>query len=274
MNNHYITIADDILGEFMLAKANVLNAAVLNFCSITSQITTSQSSQLHKFTLYSFDIVQQFENAIDKIAEDNRLNSVGLNVIKMFSPGETMHSYLLAYFLDPNESHGQKNLFLSVFLEKIGIEQKNDRKDKWLVTAERGRIDILLKRNYPHSVVIIENKSNFAIDQQNQLYRYWYQEIYKPIKDRTTDNSCLDTPSSEYFQLIYLAPETWKVPTENSLTRPDGWDEHLPLKVPMKPIHIQFRQFIVEWLTECLIKLPPNNYRILEFTKQYIEFWN
>jgi len=66
-------------------------------------------------------------------------------------------------------------------MDAIGI--KEPYKGTWKVTAEEGKIDLLLKRYSPFSIVVIENKSNWACDQQNQLYRYWYNEIYKITKE-------------------------------------------------------------------------------------------
>lgn len=68
-------------------------------------------------------------------------------------------------------------------MDLLGIERFSDN-ENWTVTAEKGRVDILLKRTHPHSVIIIENKSNYANDQENQLYRYWHQEIYKTIQEK------------------------------------------------------------------------------------------
>lgn len=115
--------------------------------------------------------------------ERNRLESSHLNVFQFFSPGETTHSRLLAYFLDPRAQHGQGTLFLAEFLRLLGIsEPDSSTAHDWAVTAEIGRVDVLIRRVHPHTVVVIENKSNYAVDQPNQLYRYWHQEIWAWLK--------------------------------------------------------------------------------------------
>lgn len=60
--------------------------------------------------------------------------------------------------------HGQGNSFLQLFLKHIGLDTQDG--DEWIFTAEAGRVDVMLKRFHPSSVVIIENKSNWAGDQQ------------------------------------------------------------------------------------------------------------
>lgn len=84
---------------------------------------------------------------------------------------EPIHSRILHFFLSDNPMHGQGKLFLSAFLEYIGFE-----KEEWIITTEEGRVDVLLRRLNPLGAVIIENKSNWAEDQPNQLYRYWYEQ--------------------------------------------------------------------------------------------------
>lgn len=183
-----------------------------------------------------------------------------------------MHSYLLANLLNPNSSHGQRHLFLNEFLDLLGIERYKDN-ENWLVSAEKGRIDLLLRRNSPHSVVVIENKSNYAIDQDNQLYRYWYQEIYSSIKSRHLPIEYILNPPEKFYQLIYLSPNHLKVPNNNSLIKPFSWDSNLPNKVPLKTKHIVFSEFIVNWLELSLLKIPKQNSRIKEHIQQYIEIW-
>ena len=83
-----------------------------------------------------------------------------------FKVQETMHSKLLKFLLDSKETHGCGNLFLIELLALLGIKSPED--GKWHVTAEQGRIDILIQRSNPCSIIIIENKSNRAGDQKNQ----------------------------------------------------------------------------------------------------------
>lgn len=210
---------------------------------------------------------------IHYLAEDqNKLFSCDLNIFKMLGLGETMHSYILANFLNPNAAHGQKHLFLNLFLDLLNIKRAGNH-ENWIVTAEKGRIDILLKRNQPHSVVVIENKSNYAIDQENQLYRYWHSEIYNTIRHRHLPSDYILNPPDQYYQLIYLSPSHWKIPRNNSLKKPINWANNLPEEVPLTTKHLLFGKFIVEWLTLSLEQIPNQNQRLQEHIKQYIELW-
>lgn len=179
---------------------------------------------------------------------------------------ETMHSKLLKFLLDTNASHGQENSFLIEFLQLLGIDQPGE--GIWHVTAEQGKIDILLQRYEPESVIIIENKSNWANDQPNQLYRYWYNAIYSKTKN---SNKEFYSQNSDRYKIIYLAPNEGKKIELQSITRPkeniiyDG----LPDKIPMNIYTLTFNDFVQNWLIKCKDKLPPTNNRIREYITQY-----
>jgi hypothetical protein len=242
---------------------------ILLFDSVISDLTKLRGQHLERFQLDATDLASRLLHIDTAAKEYKRLTSKDLNIFRMLGVGETMHSYLLAHLLDPHAEHGQKHLFLNIFLKLLGI--KNSDSENWTVTAEKGRIDILLRRVTPHSVIVIENKSNYAPDQDNQLYRYWYQEIYSKICN--TDIDSLNPPNDRY-QLIYLSPALWKIPSDNSLMKPKDWDEKLPDEVPIKPKHLLFSVFIVKWLENSLETLPKENHRIREHIKQYLELWN
>ncbi|MET4104782.1 PD-(D/E)XK nuclease family protein [Hymenobacter sp. UYP22] len=207
--------------------------------------------------------------------ERNRLTSRDLNVFHFFSPGETTHSRLLAYFLDPRASHGQGTLFLIEFLRLLDISQPDDPSaSPWIVTAEVGRVDVLIKRANPHTVVIIENKSNYALDQPNQLYRYWYQEIYRKQRELHPTPGELISPPRSRYRIMYLSPGAWKQPDRQSVTRPNRYDSTLPETVPDGIIeHHLFGEFVANWLKHSLTLIAPYNHRLREFTEQYIQFW-
>ena len=86
---------------------------------------------------------------------------------------EVMHSSIIASFLDPNSSHGQKDLFLKSFLCVVGDKTEIDTKSSKVYTEYvigEGRIDILIEDNTGKGI-IIENKV-YASDQNEQLIRY------------------------------------------------------------------------------------------------------
>lgn len=180
---------------------------------------------------------------------------------------EPIHSRILHFFLSDNPMHGQGKLFLSAFLEYIGFE-KDKGNEEWIITAEEGRVDVLLRRLNPLGAVIIENKSNWAGDQPNQLYRYWYENIHKRKEDCDTDYY---SKHPEY-KIVYLVPDKAKQISDNSKTRPIDYPIDLPDKLPMEPIVMDFHEDIPKWLRKCMDKLPAENTPLRNLIAQYIEY--
>lgn len=207
--------------------------------------------------LFKFQKIKEKENVLSKE------QSIRFNVLDFFRIDETLHSRLLGFFLDKNASHGQGDLFLKKFIEKLGYTDYGN--GKWNVTIEKQRIDILIERNYPHSVVIIENKSNDAGDQKNQIYRYWHRAIYLKNKNESTDKG--------KYKIIYLVSNDGKIPSENTITKPDDFSKDLPEKVPIEIDIWNFNNQIKDWLSNCLPLLSKENYRLKEYIIQYIEYW-
>ena len=102
----------------------------------------------------------------------NEQLALDFNVFNFFSVGENKISEILAYFLNPNESHGQSDKFLKEFLslffdEEIDCGSIHIECEK-VITNNR-RIDLFLKAGT--KIVAIENKI-WAADQANQLSDY------------------------------------------------------------------------------------------------------
>jgi len=261
---------EKVISEWNRIYNDNLNATLINAKSFIDYPIFSNKNfgQLNNFKVFTDEILVDYSNLLNDRKKINQELSCDFNPLRYFSIGETLHSYLLADLLNPNSTHGQNDLFLLSFLELLGIE--NPQKGQWKVTAEKQRIDILLKRANPHSVVIIENKSNYASDQENQLYRYWHNQIYKtnPSIDYTKPDEI-----AKNYQIIYLTPSDWKTPSENSLLRPKELKDFLPNKIPLTPKIVQFNPDLIQWLETSLKKLSTNNNRLREYLKQYIELW-
>lgn len=260
------------LSDFVFRKKFYEINRIDNFNSLVTNLnhSISQRNILAEQTIKLNDaILAKFLILMMESEERNRQTSCNFNMFRNFKIGETLHSYLLSNILDPNSEHGQGSLFLHSFLKKIGIECPED--GPWIVTAEKGRIDILIKRNYPHSVVVIENKSNFALDQNNQLYRYWYREIYYPNKEKEIDYTPMHP---EKYQIIYLTPTDGKQPNQNTISIPESWSvlfPALPKVMPLQPLLWTFDKNIRDWLNESMKLIHQENYRFKEYINQYIE---
>lgn len=185
-----------------------------------------------------------------------------------FNIQETMHSRLIKFLLDPTETHGQGDLFLMEMLKKLNVE--SPEKGIWKVTAEVGRIDLLIERNYPETIIVIENKSNWAKDQKNQLYRYWYQAIYQKTKEHSEK---FYESNSYKYQMIYLVPNTNKAVESHSISKPSEYTgvlyQNLPATIPIQISIATFNQEIQDWLNSCIALLPEKNHRIREYIVQY-----
>lgn len=189
-------------------------------------------------------------------------DNLGLNI------HETLHSKLIKFLLDEHEMHGQGNLFLIEFLKMFNVE--SPEQGTWIVTAEIGRIDILLERNYPESIIVIENKSNGARDQPNQLYRYWFRKIY--LQTNQIDKNFYETKKANY-KILYLVSDYNKNIELQSITKPTDQAYHnLPDNVPMSIDVISFQEEITNWLNNCIEILYKDNHRVREYLIQYKSF--
>lgn len=191
-----------------------------------------------------------------------------LNFFRKIPISEPQHSRILGDLLDPLGSHNQGDVFLRLFFETLGIEY--DKNDWWTVTVESERFDIRIATKSRNKIIIIENKSNWAEDQPNQLYRYWYYGIYLPQKKFKNNTNCMK-------KILYLCPNYQKNISEQTFSRPVDFDKTLPEKVPCKIIEkIYFNKEIIKWLFECMNAMKDKDNPELElyyFIKQYYDFW-
>lgn len=186
----------------------------------------------------------------------------------IYGISETKHSRFLTFLLNPNEKlHGQKDLYLKLFLEKLGIDYEvNDENREWIVEAEKNNADISLKSNYPDKIsVVIENKCFDAKDQRNQLYRYWYYHIYNFF-----DKSIIHSSNKDKCRIVYLPKGDWKVYDKDSINK---IDENYP-DIDTKIITSwTFYEDISSWLAECIaIEKQPE--RMKYFISDYKKYWD
>jgi len=154
-----------------------------------------------------------------------------LRILKLESSEVRMHSALIAELLNPRGSHGQKDVFLQIFIDKfcktdflvdatssvVNLEKHTG----YLATDKLsgGRLDIFIHDKFGHHI-IIENKI-FAGDQENQLVRY-----YNYSKDAT---------------ILYLTLDG-RLPNERSYGNLDP-EKHFKC--------ISYETDIISWLESC-----------------------
>ncbi|MBC3540249.1 PD-(D/E)XK nuclease family protein [Rufibacter sediminis] len=278
-NYKFLSINQDIIDDWALIQNDTNRKSIVSHKSVVFSI-----SQLFKRTTADYNLIS-FDNIIlwyrNVLTDNEKHYKAGhnfniFNLLKDkfgFSIQETMHSKLLQFLLDTNETHGQGGKFLLEFLKMLNVE--SPEKGVWDVTAEIGRIDILITRKLPHSIIIIENKSNWAIDQKNQLYKYWYNAIFLKTKEYST--SFYERNVNNY-KILYLVPNTHKELEYQSISKPKELPyssyHDLPDIVPIQITIVSFDEHIQRWLTNCLSVLPADNHRIREYIIQYQHLCN
>jgi PD-(D/E)XK nuclease superfamily len=208
-------------------------------------------------------ILKSWESHREELRIRNRMDGRLFNPLRFFPIGETKHSELLGYLLKPEANHGQGNTFLLSFLKMLDVPEPE--RGQWSVTVESSRVDIMIRRTNPSSVIIIENKSHGAVDQYNQLYRYWYKHIH--LNNPLLDYDSEDTKRA--FQIIYLPGIEGKTPEHHSLCRPGHLNDPLPLTVPITPKLLSFGESIADWVAITSQNIPTENHRL----RAYLEFY-
>lgn len=230
----------------------------------------TQMNKLEEYSVAINDFVSIMEQVREKRNSNAKLGK-NINVFTLWNRfsglTEPIHSRILHFLLTADPMHGQGNLFLKLLLKRIGIDDDKDS-NEWIVTAEKGRVDIMLKRYHPHSIVIIENKSNWAQDQENQLYRYWFKNIHRYEEDCRPEFY----DNHPEYKIVYLVPDKSKKYCDNSLERPSDLSSNLPQKLPIKPIVLSFKEEISDWLKECMESLPEENTPLINLISQYNEY--
>ena len=191
--------------------------------------------------------------------EKNELyDSNRFNPFQFLQTDEMGLSKILAFLLDPTETHGQGDLFLNsflkfinkhqflayqkvnIYLEKITKEENDEITNEITneTTNKNGRHDIFIEGllgNKIAWVISIENKLQGAIDQPKQMHTY-----DKDLKNYVSDS---------YF-LIYL-PIFSNNPPEKSISE-DKWAKLMSDKKAM----VLSASMLIKWLDNTLIIAP------------------
>ncbi len=122
-----------------------------------------------------------WDNYIFKLEDvKKRKQIVNYNIISVSAYSghlENYHSDVWKFLLDSESIHGKKNSFLILFIQylvKNKIIENKHLNDLAVaeILREKGRIDILIVNREARICIIIENKINYAQDQEEQLKRY------------------------------------------------------------------------------------------------------
>lgn len=268
-------IIDNLLSvysTFYDKQLSSMHDVVDGWTSISSQKSQSFYDNIRNVVEISLQLSNAQKQIMVRHKQDGHLFNAFSLWNRLMGISEPIHSRILHFLLSDDDLHGQGNLFQQELLKQLNIEKPEV--GQWFSGAELDRVDVRLVRQEPHSVVIIENKSNWAGDQPNQLYRYWYSNIHRCTED------CLPSyyENNGRYRIIYLVPKDIKQLSEQSLLKPlrnwfydlsDDEYESLPDKLPIAPIVWSFDVQIDQWLQRCEELLNVKNTPLRNFIKQY-----
>ena len=146
--------------------------------------------------------IKRYEDILEK--QGDKLNFNIFDIITDKWKRENFHSEILKFLLENYE------VFFNNFLELINIKDKKEYLNAE-ITNEEAKIDILIKSE--NKAIIVENKINWAPDQNEQLAKY-----YKKVKDEY---------KKEVEKIIYIVPSKDKNPDEQTF----GKDEKIKKEI-------------------------------------------
>ena len=138
------------------------------------------------------DMLKRYREYIDK---NNFEENYPFNIFELISDTyyrENFHSDIIAQLL-------RNEIILKNFLDFIGVDKS--KYENYEVEREESKIDILIKTE--KNCIIFENKLNWAKDMPEQLFRYY--------------NECKNNKKLEVDKIVYLSPNSWKQPEEQSI---------------------------------------------------------
>ena len=135
--------------------------------------------------------IKRYEDILEK--QGDKLNFNIFDIITDKWKRENFHSEILKFLLENYE------VFFNNFLELIKIKNKEEYSNA-KITNEEAKIDILIKSE--NKAIIVENKINWAPDQNEQLARY-----YEKIK-----NGHNGEQEREVEKIVYIVPSKDKNP--------------------------------------------------------------
>jgi hypothetical protein len=180
------------------------------------------------------------------------------NAMKFLNWNENKVSEIISFFLDPNEDHGQGDIYLKLFKEELGLHFHYNTAEKVRViledsTFEKRRVDIVLKNHDQSSVLGIENKIYpWTKDQKSQVEDYL---------------KYLQSISNNHYQLLYLTPKS------KELTEYSG-GKHIEKLIETGKLNlINYEEHIIPLLKEFIKNTENERVRcfLIDFESQLIE---
>lgn len=195
-----------------------------------------------------------------EIINKNKAHGDFFNLLMLSGVGSSevfTHTPILKELLDPNGTHGQKDLFLKSFISyfKLDFEIDNFFSIKREFRCAQGQIDLLLENK--NKAIIIENKI-YAGDQSKQLNRYY--------------DYCIEKKKAP--SIIYLTLQGNK-PSQSSLGKIINKDDKyfLITNNEINSIDLQclsYKEDITKWLENHILYLVKETPNIESAIRQYL----
>ena len=189
--------------------------------------------------------IKRYEDILEK--QGAKLNFNIFDIITDKWKRENLHSEILKFLLENYED------FFNNFLDLIKIKNKKEYSTPE-ITNEEAKIDILIKSE--NKAIIVENKINWAPDQNEQLARYYKKVKYEYKK--------------EVEKIIYIVPSENKNPNEQTF----GKDEKIKKEIKDRFVPIISFDGSENDLVSCLEKSRDKLKANLEKTKNNLDSEN
>jgi len=216
---------------------------IMNTNQFLSFYDTLRERRLDEFEVF-FEFVKIFASYSQQ--KNRKEDDLGFNLFTIISENyyhrENLHSDVMKALLDPQGSHGEGLMLLEVFLSMLHpecgvVDVRNYGNAR--VIREEGRIDVLIKDEVSRHCVIVENKINYAVDQERQLPSY-----YHFMKDNGYNIDAI----------VYLPPDEYKLPDTSTWTKKDkdliSVDTNLCI-IPTFDNQKKRVNLLDNWLTPC-----------------------
>lgn len=200
-------------------------------------------------------IYQELEKQRATLKKNELYDASQFNPFRFFTTNEKGLSVVLAFLLNPNETHGQGDLLLNSFLKKLGLYSflRYETVKVSLEKVAQGsmrRHDIFLQGFIGSNlvwVISIENKLRYANDQAEQVSDY-----LGDLQNYVVNDYCL----------IYLPPFA-RLPSAYSIS-----SEQCQHEKSQNRLKIIDTYDLVSWLEDAPIVAP----KIRQFTEFFIQF--
>ncbi len=174
-----------------------------------------------------------------------------LNLMDELRSNENAHSKILAKLLKYAPA---RNSFFEYLNENHGFGFDRLQIKSPMITAERMRIDVLIKEHNRYAI-IIENKIHNAVEQPNQIANYIDKCIDLGVKMKD-------------IYVIYLTKTKDNIPDDQT------WGRYSTEEFGKRYCHISYRETILAWLNSYTETILPTEISLISALTQYIDHLN